>query len=114
MESLACSDVFASHSFALLGDQRMNLTSVARRAARVDLQYVLGRFRTVRASYSGLRRAYEAATRIDNIPGQHPTLFPDVDVARVVQSIRDEAVSLGLNLPDRIVSEIRHFGMSEP
>jgi len=96
----------------------MNLTSVARRAARVDLQYVLGRFRTVRATYSGIRRAHEAARRItqgrDSIRDQHPTLFPDANIARIVQSIRDDAVFVGLNLPDRIVSEIRQFGLSEP
>jgi hypothetical protein len=92
----------------------MNLKGVADRIRRGDVHYVLGRFKTVRRAYSGARRIGESFT-----PGGSgknsagPSLFPNADVGQIVKTIRKEAVFVGLNLPPDIVTEIRHFGMSE-
>jgi hypothetical protein len=43
-----------------------------------------------------------------------PTLFPHATVPDIVQSIRDEAVFVGLNLPSHIVDEIKTFALAEP
>jgi hypothetical protein len=96
----------------------MNIAGVAKRVVRADLQYVFGRFRAVRATYSGVRRALEAPGRVRQgrylANDRHPTLFPDADVSSVVRAIRDEAVFVGLNLPDGAVAEIKEFALAEP
>ena len=43
-----------------------------------------------------------------------PTLFPSADVSDIVQSIRDEAAFVGLNLPAHIIDEIKAFALTEP
>ncbi|WP_283193689.1 hypothetical protein [Rhizobium sp. AN80A] len=43
-----------------------------------------------------------------------PTLFPQANVPDIVQSIHDEAVFIGLNLPGYVVDQIREFALSEP
>lgn len=92
----------------------MNLKSIARKINRGELHYVLGRFRTVRKTYSGIRGLREGfaptAVAIDG----HQTMFPDAIVPQVVDIIRKEAVFVGLQLPTDIVSEIRDFAESEP
>src|SRR5262245_14720740 len=93
----------------------MNLKSVTGRLRRGELHYALGRFRTVRASYSRLQRLKGAVGRTPVANGaQRPTLFPDADVARAVEVMREDAVFLGLRLPPHIVSAIEAFGRSEP
>jgi hypothetical protein len=52
----------------------------------------------VRARYSPLRQ----------------TIFPGVDTDRVVKSIRDEAVFVGLKLPPNLVEQIKAFALAEP
>jgi hypothetical protein len=93
----------------------MNLQSVAKQIASGNLAYALGRFKTVRTAYSGVRHIAESFTRrSDNCCDQSTLLFPGADVARITQAIRDEAVFVGLNLPANIVAEIRAFAESEP
>src|SRR4051794_12249356 len=42
------------------------------------------------------------------------TLFPSTDIDHVVQTIREEAVFVGLNLPAGIVADIEAFARAEP
>ena len=93
----------------------MNLKKVVTRVRRGDAYYALGRFKTVRATYSGLRhwRAGFASAPTSDID-ENTTLFPATDINHVVQTIRDEAVFVGLKLPGGIVAEIDAFARSEP
>src|SRR5215211_2083351 len=96
----------------------MSISGVAQRNLRSDFQYVFGRFRSVRVTYSGVRRVLEAPKRAlqrrDTPHDPGSTLFPSADVPRIVQAIREEAVFVGLNLPVRTVAEIQAFALSEP
>jgi hypothetical protein len=93
----------------------MNLKSVTGRLRRGELHYALGRFRTVRASYSRYQQFKGAVGRAPVADGaQRPTLFPGTDVALAVETMREEAVFLGLRLPPHIVAAIDAFGRSEP
>lgn len=95
----------------------MKLQSIATRLTQGDagLSYVLGRFKTVRVAYSGARRlaANFGSSTISDANG-YATLFPGTDISLVVQSIREEAVFIGLQLPADIVAEIEAFARSEP
>jgi hypothetical protein len=93
----------------------MDIAGVARRIRAGDVQYMLGRFRTVRVAYGGMRRVLEGRWPVlDNEGDRCATLFPGTDINKVVQTIRDEAVYVGLRLPAEIVSEILEFARSEP
>jgi hypothetical protein len=93
----------------------MNLKSVASRLRRGELHYALGRFKTVRASYSGLQRLRGVVARAPEVDSaERPTLFANTNVDRAVQIMREEAVFLGLKLPPHIVADIEAFGRSEP
>lgn len=93
----------------------MDIAGVARRIRRADVQYMLGRFRTVRAAYGGMRRVLEGRPPVFGYNGDRcPTLFPGTDVDKAVQAIRDDAVYIGLRLPPEIVAEILEFARSEP
>lgn len=93
----------------------MNLAGVARRIRKADVQYMLGRFRTVRVAYGNMRRVLAGSPPgFDNDGERCQTLFPGTDVNQVVQAIRDDAVYVGLRLPPEIVSEILEFARSEP
>ena len=89
----------------------MKLKGVVDRVRRGDVQYVLGRFKTVRVAYGGARRLMDPPIRRRN---GEATLFPGVDVDHVIRTIREEAVFVGLKLPSEIVAEIDAFGRSEP
>jgi hypothetical protein len=93
----------------------MNIKTIAGRIAQGEIHYVLGRFRTVRVSYSGLQRFRRAVRRVPppEIAGR-PTLFPNTDVDQVIRTIREEAVFVGLKLPADTIAEIEAFGRSEP
>ncbi len=93
----------------------MNLNGVANRIRQGDLQYVMGRFKTVRVAYGGARRVMDMmAPAVIRAGGSPPTLFPDIDLKHVIQTIREEAVFVGLKLPPDIVAEIAAFGRSTP
>lgn len=93
----------------------MNLRSVAGRLKRGELHYALGRFKTVRASYSRLQRLKGVVGRTPEMEAaERPTLFANTHVERAVQTMREEAVFLGLKLPPHIVAEIEAFGRAEP
>lgn len=94
----------------------MNMSRVANRVMNGDFQYMLGRFRSVRAVYGGYRRVLDAFPRdaIIAVPSEQPTLFGGTDIPRVVDSISKEAVFIGLNLPADIVARIKAFALSEP
>ena len=93
----------------------MAASGVISRVARKDLSYMLGRFRTVRAVYGTVRHILEAVKpppvrRCES----KETLFSPSVVSTVVQTIRDEAVFIGFNLPQDVVAEIRAFALTEP
>ena len=93
----------------------MDMAGIARRIRGADVQYVFGRFRTVRAAYSGYRWATEGRpSAAKSGEGACASLFPGTDVNKAVQAIRDDAVYVGLRLPPNIVSEILEFARSEP
>ena len=92
----------------------MNLKSAAARVANGDLQYMLGRFKTVRRTYSQLRRVGEVLNRGSYDRAGLPTLFPDTSVEDSIRDIRKEAVCFGLRLPQHIVDEIEAFALAEP
>ncbi|CDM61643.1 hypothetical protein LPU83_pLPU83d_0272 (plasmid) [Rhizobium favelukesii] len=94
----------------------MGIASIARRIKQKNLAYILGRFRTVRVAYSSGRGAVEFLRPPRKSMGKWlmPTLFGDAKIADIVQTIRDEAVFVGLNLPGHIVDEIKTFALSEP
>jgi hypothetical protein len=93
----------------------MNLKTVAGRISNGELHYVLGRFKTVRVSYSGLQRLRRVVGLVPRTEtARRPTLFPNTDIDQVIQTIRKEAVFIGLNLPAETISEIDAFGRSEP
>jgi hypothetical protein len=93
----------------------MNLKGIAGRVKQRDVQYALGRFRTVRATYGVWRRVQDGLMQpAPKANGGGATLFPDVNVNRAIQTIREEAVFIGLKLPAEIIAEIHAFGRSEP
>lgn len=79
-----------------------------------DLAYLLGRFRMVRLGYSSARGAAEIFKRKPVGRWSLPTVFPDAAVSEIVQTIRDDAVFVGLNLPKLLVDQILEFALSQP
>ena len=93
----------------------MNLRTAARRVVQGELQYVFGRFKTLRTCYSGFQRLRDwLGGEPAGSARQQPTLFPATDVDQAVRAIKDEAVFVGLRLPRHIVDEIDAFCRSEP
>ncbi|MDQ0559882.1 hypothetical protein QO004_001664 [Rhizobium mesoamericanum] len=94
----------------------MVLAAFVSKVRKHDLAYLLGRFRMVRAVYSSGRSVIGFFQRPAEPRGKWhlPTLFPHASVPDIVQSIRDEAVFVGLNLPSHIVDEIKTFALAEP
>src|SRR4029079_8253570 len=90
---------------------RMNLKSVAAKIGKGDVQYALGRFRTVRLLYGGMRRLVDGPIPVRDA---RPTLFPDADVKQIVHTVRKEAVFVGLTLPTSTIAEIDAFARAEP
>lgn len=95
----------------------MSLQAIATKLTRreVKLFEILCRFKTVRVAYSGARRL-AAGLNSKTVTEIHhrTTLFPGIDINRVVQAIREEAVFIGLQLPASIVRDIEAFARSEP
>jgi hypothetical protein len=96
-------------------ERGMNFQTIVTRIARGDLAYALGRFRTVRSAYSGVRQlaACFGSSAVSDVNG-HTTLFPGADISRIVQTIREEAVFVGLQLPADTIAEIDAFARSQP
>jgi hypothetical protein len=96
----------------------MKLSSVAVRLQRADFQYVFGRFQTVRSAYGLYRRAFDPLTptpeSASGAGASSHSLFKNVSTERIVKAIREEAVYVGLTLPQNIVSEIKEFALTEP
>jgi hypothetical protein len=96
-------------------EMAVNLKSVAKRLRHGGFEYALGRFATVRAAYAGMRRVFDPPGEVLSRGEIYSnTIFPDIDIDRVVQAIRDEAVFVGLRLPDRLVNEIHAFARTQP
>jgi hypothetical protein len=92
----------------------MKLKAVVNRIRRADIQYMAGRFKTVRVAYGGMRRLLDRPLPAPaTISNGRPTLFPEANVGQIIQAIREEAVFVGLNLPSDIVTEIDAFACSE-
>jgi hypothetical protein len=87
---------------------------IAGRLARGEVWYAVGRFARIRRAYSGARALLE---RIEGQPlRQHyrETLFPALDVAAAVASLRRDGVVCGLRLPDGILADITAFAERQP
>jgi hypothetical protein len=94
---------------------QMNIGTIARRLRQGDLQYILGRFKTIRRAYSGLQHLRETLTLDVDSPGvSRRTLFPNVNVDEAVRTIQKDAVFLGLKLPIHVIKEIEEFARCEP
>jgi hypothetical protein len=92
----------------------MDLNGIAVRLRRGEIEYVLGRFRTVRAAYSGLRRLVAPPKALSPNQLYSTSIFPNADIPSVVRAMRDEAVFIGLQLPRDMVSEIDLFARTHP
>ncbi|QPF86551.1 hypothetical protein IC762_09835 [Bradyrhizobium genosp. L] len=92
----------------------MNIAGIANRIRKGDLEYALGRFKTVRVAYGAMRRVIDPPAPILAEDDMRRTLFPGSDVGEIVRTIRQEAVFVGLTLPADTVAEIDAFGRSEP
>jgi hypothetical protein len=90
----------------------MNLQRIIVKVSKGDIHYALGRFRTVRLAYGGVRRLTDRRILMQQSGG--PTLFPGANIERIVKTISAEAVFLGLNLPAEIVADIDAYARSEP
>ncbi|MCV3739396.1 hypothetical protein OCK02_24890 [Rhizobium sp. TRM96647] len=94
----------------------MAASGIIGRFRRKELSYILGRFRTVRAVYGTTRHFLERirSPLVRRSKVNESSLFSSSVVSTVVKSIRDEAVFVGLNLPEDVVAEIKAFALSEP
>ncbi len=90
----------------------MNFRGVVAKVSKGDIHYALGRFRTVRLAYSGIRRLTDSRVLVQQ--NGSSTLFPNANIDGIVKDISKDAVFLGLNLPANIVAEINAFARSEP
>ena len=90
----------------------MKIQSAVATVAKGDLHYALGRFRTVRSAYGGMRRLTDGRNSVQR--NGSSTLFPEANIGGIVKAISEEAVFLGLNLPAHVVTEIDAFARSEP
>lgn len=91
----------------------MNLKGIAARVRKGDIQYALGRFNAVRRIYGGIRLLGDGALNDPAATDGAQSLFDGADVKQITNSIRKEAVFVGLRLPAGIVAEIAEFGRSE-
>lgn len=92
----------------------LRAANVARRLARGEVWYAIGRFAYARRAYSGVRGLLD---RIGGraAPAYYPTsIFPDLDVAQTVAALRREGVLCGLRLPREILAEITAFAERQP
>jgi hypothetical protein len=87
--------------------------SVARRLARGEIYYALGRFAVARRAYSSLRVALEAIKGAPALPLATTSVFPDVDVSATVAALRRDGVALGLKLPSELRDEILAHGETQ-
>jgi len=92
----------------------VNIGKALNRILNGEVHYLLGRFKTVRVCYSSVQRLRTVGRGSPATKGVGPTLFPNTDVHQVVRTIQDEAVFIGLKLPDHIIKEIEGFARSEP
>ena len=96
----------------------MNVANIARRLAAGELHYALGRFETVRRSYSALRRFVPRARHATWPPPQNltlpATLFPQVRAAEVSEAMRRDSIAFGFDLPEDTVREILDFAETTP
>ena len=91
------------------GVQLVNMKKVWHRMRRGGVHYLLGRFKVVRVCYSGVQRLRMVGQASPVTKSAGPTLFPNTDVDQVVRTIQEEAVFIGLKLPNPIINEIEEF-----
>lgn len=87
---------------------------VARRLARGEIYYVLGRFARGRRAYSRLRALLDRVRGAPVLPGGQASLFPDCDVGEVVASLRRDGIAGGMRLPPDIRAEIAGYAQARP
>lgn len=96
----------------------MNVANIARRLAAGELHYALGRFETVRRSYSALRRMRPKARNASWPPPLAmtlpATLFPLVRPHEVREALRRDSIAFGFDLPLDSVRDILEFAETTP
>jgi len=90
-----------------MGAQLPRYIGYARRDPVWPLMFSLGRLMPVRHAVWRLSRPYRPAQRAS-------ALFPQVDTAAAVQTLRRDGLHPGLMLPGQIVRGIRHFAERTP
>lgn len=99
------------------------INTILRRALVIAPMFVLGRFRICRVAYSHTQRfrqsvgpIYRRRIREKGKPLQprRETIFPEIDVDRSVEELRDVGVSLGLSLPANLVDQLRDLASTLP
>jgi hypothetical protein len=89
------------------------LSRAARRLRRdrtAVLPYALGRFHTVRRAYALQQRLFHGARALP----LEQSMFPEVDVAQAVDSIRANSVYQPVRLPSHVVKELRILAETSP
>lgn len=96
----------------------MNVANIARRLAAGELHYALGRFETVRRSYSALRRMAPKARHATWPPPANMTvpapLFPRVRALEAAAALRRDSIAFGFDLPPDLVRDIVDFAETTP
>ncbi|MGH7089924.1 MAG: hypothetical protein ACREFQ_13595, partial [Stellaceae bacterium] len=87
---------------------------MARRLARGEVYYALGRFAVARRAYSSLRVGLEAVKGAPALPLTSVTVFPEIVVAEAVANLRRDGVALGLKLAPELQQEILAYAERTP
>ena len=88
--------------------------AVARRLARGEIYYAIGRFARVRRGYSRLRALLDWLPRNPSVPIESASLFPGLEPASTAAELAREGIVCGLALPDDILLEIARFAEERP
>lgn len=87
------------------------------RLLRRDLHHTIGRFNTVRRTYSLLQKSRQALNSShykQRLNLQENTLFPEILSADCTRDLRRDGVSLGLQLPSSLVKQVYEYACQTP
>lgn len=87
---------------------------VARRLARGEIYYALGRFARGRRTYSQLRALLDRVKGEPRLPVRKVSLFPECRVDEAVESLRRDGIVCGIRLPSGIAAEIADYSETQP
>lgn len=99
------------------------MNTALRRTFKIGPMFALARFRTCRVAYSKAQRFRQSRSfpgrkwnreRDTILQPRTDTIFPGFDADRSVKELREQSVSLGLNLPADLVTEIYDLACQLP